>query len=120
LRYCAPPDAGAADAAADGCELGNITLPDGEGMICPDGCNGCSCNDGQPIQTLDGAFLESSPVQLRVWVADDGPPGPCLALPTEQHVFDLSPIQDWYEEAYQTSTGTVIVNTPRGGVRYEF
>jgi hypothetical protein len=173
LRYCIPPDAGTPDAApSEGCELGNITLPEGEGILCPDGCNSCSCNGGQLIQTLkacaplpkieicegeppadapsfetlyladdalalaitygggcethtfrlctNGPFLESNPVQLRVWVADDGPPDPCLALPTEQRVFDLSPIQDWYEQAYQTSSGTVVINTKDGGVRYSF
>lgn len=172
LVYCEPPDAGPPDASTGGCEVGNITLPEGEGIICPDGCNDCGCNDGQLVQTLkactplpkiqvcdeepaangpsveplyladdalalsitygggcevhtfrlctNGAFLESSPVQLRVWVADDGPADPCLALPTEQHVFDLSPIREWYEQSYQTSTGTVIVNTPNGGVRYTF
>jgi len=173
LRFCAPLDAGTPDAApADGCELGNITLPEGEGILCPDGCNGCSCNGGQLIQTLigcaplpkiqiceegpaptaptfealyltddalalaitygggcethtfrlctDGAFLESSPVQLRVWIADDGPPDACLALPTEQRVFDVSPIRDWYERSYQTSSGTVIIQTGKDGTRYTF
>jgi hypothetical protein len=177
LRYCAPPDAGlpgpdAAPPEPSGCEIGNITLPDGEAIICPDGCNDCSCNDGQLIQTLkactplpqieicegappedasslealyldgdalalaitygggceqhaftlctDGSFLESNPVQLRVWVKDDAPPDPCLALITEQHVFDVSPIRAWYEEGYQTTTGTVILRTGDDSVRYTF
>jgi hypothetical protein len=68
----------------------------------------------------DGSFLESNPVQLRVWVKDEGPPDPCLALPTEEKVFDLSPIRSWYERNYQTPNGTVIVNTSGGSVSYSF
>jgi hypothetical protein len=68
----------------------------------------------------DGSFLESSPVQVGIWAIDTSEVvDTCEALPTEPRVFDLGPLRDAYTEAYDTMTGTIILNFDEGSDRYE-
>jgi hypothetical protein len=71
----------------------------------------------------DGAFAESFPVQVQMRIAHEDMDDPCEALPTEQHTFDLSSLAEAYNDAYQTSGGTIIINLEGyagGPIEYTF
>lgn len=160
----------------DGCTFGDASFPVGSGVICPDGCNSCGCNETPEgptwAQTLigcpplrqveicsggpndaaarayplyvsgdalalrlefgggceehafrlctDGALRESFPVQLSLWVVDDGKPDPCDAWLTQEHVFDLSPLRALYEQNYGTKTGAFSLGLNEGSVTYSW
>jgi len=56
----------------------------------------------------DGAYMESYPVQLRAkFVLDD--PGDCDMAITEILSFDLSPLTEDYQKAYQQEKATIIL-----------
>jgi hypothetical protein len=56
-----------------------------------------------------GSFLESFPVQAQAHIAHDSMGDTCKALPSEDRVFDLTPMAEAYQEGYQTDTGTIII-----------
>ena len=69
----------------------------------------------------NGAFRESSPVQTSVWVVDTtGKPDSCLALPSQELVFDLTPLRELYTERYPGGPNTMILNLGRENVSYSF
>lgn len=67
------------------------------------------------------AFAESSPVQARIWVEDTTEMvDTCLALPTVQEVFDLSPLRQSYMAQYPDGPNTIVLNLDKNNVTYEF
>ena len=57
----------------------------------------------------DGLFMESNPVQLNVILAftDDDP---CEMIVKKKFCFDLSNLATYYNDSYQTTEGTIILN----------
>ena len=57
----------------------------------------------------DGLFMESNPVQLNVILTftDDDP---CEMLLKKKFCFDLSNLATYYNDSYQTTEGTIILN----------
>lgn len=57
----------------------------------------------------DGLFMESNPVQLNVILTftDDDP---CEMLVKKKFCFDLSNLATYYNDSYQTTEGTIILN----------
>lgn len=68
----------------------------------------------------DGSFLESNPVQLKLWVVEGERPATCTAAKPVQIVFDLTPLQALYEAGYQTDTGTIVLRVDNDSVSYSF
>ena len=69
------------------------------------------------------SFLESFPVQLPVSLAHNANGDTCEAYPTEKYQFDLTPIKNMYQEAYQQQAGTIILrlkDAPNTDLVYEF
>lgn len=54
-------------------------------------------------------FLESFPVQLHISLAHDAMGDTCEAYPTENYLFDLTPLKNMYQEAYREDTGTIVL-----------
>ena len=68
-------------------------------------------------------FLESFPVQLRVSLAHNANSDMCEAWLTEDYHFDLTPIKEVYQKAYQTDEGTIVLrlkDAPPSRLAYEF
>lgn len=67
------------------------------------------------------AFQESSPVQTRLWVADQSEePDTCLALITRDVVFDLTPLRERYSELYPNGPNEVVLNLDKNKIDYQF
>jgi hypothetical protein len=81
---------------------------------------GGGCEEHPMRLCTDGSFLESNPVQLKLWVVDDGKPDLCDAIITEQLVFDLSPLQKLYRDGYPNSAGAIILTGDGNGMLYTF
>jgi len=85
---------------------------------------GC-LNEAEPPFTLcwNERFEESAPVQTWLHLVGAGTQG-CSSLEGgQQKVFDLTPLREAYERAYQSQHGTVEVHTQAVGeksIRYEF
>lgn len=47
-------------------------------------------------------------------------PDTCLALPTEQQVFDLSPLREVYSTQYPDGPNTIVLNLDKNDVTYDF
>jgi len=68
-----------------------------------------------------GVWLESSPVQTPIRVVDTtGKVDSCLALPTVQRVFDLTPLRELYRKNYPGGPNTVLLNVGKEQVEYSF
>lgn len=68
----------------------------------------------------DGAFRESSPVQVSLWVVDDGEPDPCFALLHEEHVFDLTPLRALHEKSYPSGPSNMTLQLNEGATTYRW
>lgn len=74
------------------------------------------CEEHRFALCWDQAFLESSPVQVRLDLIHTGTADPCEAYPSETLTFDLSPLRSAYAAAYGSETGLIAVNlVTRGG-----
>lgn len=67
----------------------------------------------------DGAIAESFPVQMRLRVVQEEITA-CSAWATAEKVFDLTPLREAYERAYQTRTGSISVQLDGDSVLYSF
>ncbi len=85
------------------------------------GVSGCGYEGGM-ILVASESFLESYPVQLKVFFIHQF--GPCDAvLGNVDYHFDLTPIKTMYQEAYQQEAGTIILrlkDAPNLELVYEF
>jgi hypothetical protein len=68
---------------------------------------GCRDHDFQMIS--NGGFMESLPVQLRLFLRHDGNDDPCEALLHERVFFDLTPIAELYHRQYPGEEGPIIL-----------
>jgi hypothetical protein len=67
------------------------------------------------------AFAESLPVQAKLWLVDTtGKSDACLALPTEQRVFDLGPLRERYVSQYPSGPNTLTLSFASTSVTYSF
>lgn len=69
---------------------------------------GCRQHDFTLVPS--SAFMESNPVQINVTVAHDAHEDPCEAYPTEDYIFDLTPIKTLYQEAYRSDEGVIVLH----------
>ena len=70
---------------------------------------GGGCADHDFTLVTSGAFMESDPVQIEVFMAHDANGDRCKAYLTEAYAFDLVPIKTLYQEAYREDTGTIVL-----------
>ena len=68
----------------------------------------------------DGAFMESDPVQVALELWHGGPPDACDAWITEDRTFDLTPLKEAWQAAYQQTSGTIVVHVAGQTVDYTF
>ena len=81
------------------------------------------CQKHQFTLVSSGVFLESFPVQLRVFIAHNANNDSCEAWLTDDYHFDLNAIKMLYQAAYHQEAGTIILlleNVPNGQLVYEF
>ena len=85
------------------------------------------CETHEVTLVAEERFLESFPVALRISLAHNANGDRCKAWITEDYHFDLTPIKEVYQEAYQTDTGTIALfwtdrstEEPPFDVYYEF
>lgn len=57
----------------------------------------------------DSSFKKSLPVQIEVVLSHNDNDDPCDGIYTEELAFDLSPLKEKWQEAYQKNSGTIIV-----------
>ena len=84
---------------------------------------GGGCRTHQLTLVASDGFLESYPVQLRVFLAHDGNDDMCRAWLTEEYDFDLTPIKRRYQDAYRVDAGIIVLlleDAPGPGLVYEF
>ena len=84
---------------------------------------GGGCRTHHLTLVASEGFLESYPVQLRVFLAHDGNGDLCRAWLREEYDFDLTPIKRQYQHAYRVEAGTIILlleDAPEPGLVYEF
>ena len=55
------------------------------------------------------SFKESSPVQMEVVLSHNDNNDPCDGICAEELAFDLSPLKEKWQEAYQQNSGTIII-----------
>ena len=81
------------------------------------------CKAHQFTLVASESFLESFPVQLPIYIAHNAKGDTCEAYPTEDYNFDLTPIKNMYQKAYQQEAGTIILrlkDAPDGELVYKF
>jgi hypothetical protein len=57
----------------------------------------------------DSSFKESLPVQIKVVLSHNDNDDPCDGIYTEELAFDLSPLKEKWQEAYQQNSGIIII-----------
>lgn len=101
-----------------GTELGAPAVSGDELTMEASYSGGCAMHEFQIC--WDGAFAESEPVQVRIEIWHDANGDTCEAVETQTLAFDLSPLKQAWQDAYQQSTGTITINTAGGAVAYAF
>ena len=73
---------------------------------------GCKGHDFALIASR--GFMESDPVQINVLLSHDAHNDLCEAWITEDLAFDLSPLKEAWQQAYQQTSGTIIIHLEGG------
>lgn len=69
----------------------------------------------------DGNFDESNPVQVSLQINHEDNDDPCEAIVMDTLSFDLTPVRDAWIDAYQSPSGTIILNVADwGSLDYTF
>ena len=71
------------------------------------------CQERSYRLCTDGAFYGDDGGELDLWLVDTNPRSAfdnCDGVVTVEPVFDLSPIREWYEDAYGEATGEVTLH----------
>ena len=68
---------------------------------------GCEEHEFVLIST---SFMESYPVQVNVVLSHEDNDDPCEAWITEEKVFNLLPLKKAWQEQYNKTSGTIIIN----------
>ena len=63
----------------------------------------------------DGSFAESDPVQVWLQISHEDNDDPCEAVLTAEILVDLVPLRDAWIDAYQESSGTILVHVADWG-----
>ena len=68
------------------------------------------------------SFKENSLVQIEVVLSHNDNDDPCDGVCTEKLTFDLSPLKEKWQEAYQQNSGTIIIwlEGMEASISYEF
>lgn len=70
---------------------------------------------------VSDAFQESIPVQTNLWLLDTtAEPDACEALPTQELVFDLTPLRERLEASYPGGPNTVVLKLDGNTITYSF
>lgn len=65
-------------------------------------------------------FMESYPLQVSTHLAHDAHGDACEALIVEDLLFDLTPLKKFYQDAYRSPSGTLLLRLASLEIRYEF
>lgn len=106
---------------ADGYVLNSATITDDTLKINVSYSGGCEKHQFTLVSS--GVFRESSPVQLRGFIAHNANNDSCEAWLTDDYHFDLNAIKILYQAAYHQEAGTIILlleNVSNGQLVYEF
>jgi hypothetical protein len=68
------------------------------------------CKEHEFKLMWEGMFLESTPVQVELYLIHDSKGDKCEAYIQETLEFDLNPLKKSYNQAYQSSEGTIIIH----------
>jgi hypothetical protein len=71
--------------------------------------HGGGCETHEFAAVASGGWMESSPVQINVYIAHESRDDPCRALLSPQLRFDLSPLRRAYQNAYGTQPGELVI-----------
>ena len=80
---------------------------------------GGGCRDHTFLLLSDAAWMESYPVQVGVKLSHDARSDSCKALVTRVLRFDLTPLKQAYNAAYQATTGVMRLNI-RGSTSVQY
>ncbi|MFX0063123.1 MAG: hypothetical protein ACFFC7_13175 [Candidatus Hermodarchaeota archaeon] len=75
---------------------------------------GGGCKDHSFALIASRGFMESDPVQVNVLLSHDASNDLCEALITQDLAFDLSPLKEAWQQAYQQTSGTIIIHLEGG------
>lgn len=81
---------------------------------------GGGCADHYAALLVGRAFAESQPPMLRARVAHEANNDQCKALIRRMFEFNLKPVRDHYQQAYQAGTGSVVIELGTLRVTYVF
>jgi hypothetical protein len=79
---------------------------------------GGGCADHHAALLVGRAFAESQPPMLRARVAHEANNDPCKALIARTLEFNLKPVRDHFQNAYNSGTGSVVIDL--GGLRVTY
>lgn len=102
LEICPP------DVPTDAVDILDATVQ-GDALVVDVGYSG-GCETHYLGACWNGSFLESNPVQIQTFIAHEANGDTCEAYPQQQLTFDLAGLADAYADAYQTTTGTILIN----------
>ena len=102
----------------DATELGEPTVSGDTLSIDASYGGGCEAHEFQVC--WDQSFMESEPVQVRLEVWHDANGDSCEAYLSETLLFDLAPLKQAWQDAYQQESGTITILTGSGSVDYSF
>ncbi len=122
LRACEPryiEKCGASDEATEGLNITPLYRAGDALALSVQYAGGCFPHTWKLCYT--GTFLESSPVQTGLVLIDTtGEADNCLALPTAELVFDLTPLRELYTSQYPGGPNTLVLNLGKAQVDYAF
>ena len=102
----------------DATELGEAAISGDTLTIGASYGGGCEAHDFQVC--WDQSFMESEPVQVRLEVWHDANGDSCEAYLSETLQFDLAPLKQAWQDAYQQESGTITILTGSGSLDYTF
>ena len=88
--------------------ISNIELIDNILNIKTSYSGGCENHEFELIGI--NIFMESDPVQTNIRLSHNANNDTCEAYVTEELSFDITPLKEAYQEAYQQESGTIIIN----------
>jgi von Willebrand factor type C domain len=103
----------------EGAAKARVLYLDGDALALEVGMGGCANTEPAFKLCFDGAFAESHPVQTRLRVVAEELTS-CSAWTMQNKVFDLTPLREAFREAYQSSSGVIIVGLTGDSVEYKF
>ena len=102
-------------------QLNSAVIQDDSLKVSVSYSGGCETHEFTLVSS--DVFLESHPVQLMVAIAHNDNDDSCEAYPTEDYIFDLTPIKTMYQKAYRQDTGTIVIRLKdytNGDLVYKF